>query len=108
MRTKRTEYKHVRLWPDGTPTVGGTRLKVKFIGAAYRRGADAAEIQADYPEYSLAQIHCAIAYYLDHKDEMDRAWDEAEQRIQESRAEWQQSGDAKRLRAKIEAYRARA
>ena len=107
MRTKRTEYKHVRLWPDGTPTVSGTRLKVKFVGAAYRDGATAEEIQQDYPDYTLAEIHSAIAYYLDHKGEMDRAWDEAERRAEECRAAWEQTDDTKHLKAKLNAYRQR-
>lgn len=108
MRTKRTEYKHVRLWPDGTPTVRGTRLKVKFIGADYRDGASAEAIQQDYPEYSLAEIHSAIAYYLDHKEQMDREWDEAKRWVEEQRAAWEQTEKAQQLKAKLDAYRQRA
>jgi uncharacterized protein (DUF433 family) len=89
MRTKKTEYKHVLLWPDGTPTVSGTRLKVKLIGAAYRDGASAEEIQQDYPEYSLAEIHSAIAYYLDHREQMDREWEDSRRRAEEAWVEIQ-------------------
>jgi uncharacterized protein (DUF433 family) len=75
MRTKKTPYKHIRLWPDGTPTVSGTRLKVKHVAAAYRGGASAEEIQQMYPDHTLGEIFSALAYYLDRKDEMHRAMD---------------------------------
>jgi len=78
MRTTKTEYKHVLLWPDGTPTVSGTRLKLKFVAGLYRDGTSAEEIQRMYPDHSLAEIFSALAYYLDHKEQMDRAMDEGE------------------------------
>lgn len=78
MRTKKTAYKHVLLWPDGTPTVSGTRLKVKHVAAAYNSGRRPEEIQQGYPSHPLAEIYSALAYYFDHKDEMDRAMDEDE------------------------------
>lgn len=71
MRTKRTEYKHVRLWPDGTPTVSGTRLKVKHIAEVYNGGQKPEEIQASYTSHTLGEIYSALAYYLDHKEAMD-------------------------------------
>ncbi|MGD9894811.1 MAG: DUF433 domain-containing protein [Dehalococcoidia bacterium] len=76
MRTKRTEYKHVLLWPDGTPTVSGTRLKVKHVAAEYDHGRTPEEIQESYPSHALAEIYSALAFYFDHKEEMDRNMEE--------------------------------
>jgi uncharacterized protein (DUF433 family) len=88
MRTKKTEYKHILLWPDGTPTVSGTRLKVKHLAALHRHnGASAEELHQSYPSHSLAEIHSALAYYYDHKNEMDRQMDEDERQEQQLWAE---------------------
>ena len=86
MRTKKTAYKHVLLWPDGTPTVSGTRLKVKHVAAAYNSGRHPEEIQQGYPSHSLAEIYSALA---NHKDEMDRRTEEDEREEERLRAEIQ-------------------
>ena len=68
-------YPHIELRADGVPILSGTRMKVEQIvldHLAY--GHDAEQIRRGYPQLSLglAQIHAALAYYYDHKDEMDR------------------------------------
>jgi uncharacterized protein (DUF433 family) len=79
METTKTEYKHVLLWPDGTPTVSGTRLKVKHVAAAHRyRGLGPHELVESYPPHTLGEMYSALAFYYDHKDEMDRQMDEDE------------------------------
>jgi uncharacterized protein (DUF433 family) len=50
----------------------GTRIKVVEIALDHLAyGWDAAEIQRQFPQLSLGQIHSALAYYCDHKAEMD-------------------------------------
>jgi uncharacterized protein (DUF433 family) len=76
MRTRRTDYKHILLWPDGTPTVGGTRLKVKHLAELHRYNhLSPEELQQSYPSHSLGEIYSALAYYYDHKEEIDRQID---------------------------------
>jgi uncharacterized protein (DUF433 family) len=86
MRTKRTEYKHVLLWPDGTPTVSGTRLKVKHLAALHRYNAKGPEELVDaFPPHTLAEMYSALAYYYDHKADMDQQMDEDERDFEEAR-----------------------
>ncbi len=65
-------YAHIEVSPDGTAYVAGTRTKV--LEVALDRIAhhwDADEIHRQHPHLSLGQIHAALAYYFDHKDELD-------------------------------------
>lgn len=55
----------------GRPCLAGTSLRVTDIVMAnlyHQRSAD--QIAADY-ELSLAQVHAALAYYYQHKAELD-------------------------------------
>jgi hypothetical protein len=36
------------------------------------RGVEAIELQRSHPHLTLAQIYSALAYYHDHKEEIDR------------------------------------
>jgi uncharacterized protein (DUF433 family) len=78
MRTRRTEYKHVFLWPDGTPTVSSTWLKVKHVAGLYRDGTSAEEIQRMFRDHSLAEIFSALAYYVDNEKQINRRMDDDE------------------------------
>ena len=65
-------YPHIEITPDGGPILSGTRTKVIEVvldRLAYHWDAD--EIQRQHPHLSLGQIHSALAYYYDHKPEMD-------------------------------------
>ncbi len=103
MRTKKTEYKHILLWPDGTPTVSGTRLKLKFVAGLYRDGVHAEEIQRMYPMHTLAEIFSALAYYFDHRESIDDQMDEADQKADELWKEIQSRQGAFPTRAELEA-----
>ena len=37
----------------------------------HKRGRTVDEIRAEYPDLTHAPIHAALAYYYDHKDEID-------------------------------------
>jgi uncharacterized protein (DUF433 family) len=69
--------------PGGVPVIGGTTMKVvEVIQAqqAYRWSPE--EIHFQHPYLTMAQIHAALAYYWDHKAELDadieRRWEYAE------------------------------
>jgi uncharacterized protein (DUF433 family) len=67
-----TQYPHVVLDASGTPTVAGTTMKVvELVTEAQAHRWDAAELQDQHPYLSLAEIHSALAYYWDHKVELD-------------------------------------
>lgn len=79
-------YAHVELNKDGKPIISGTRTKVVMIAVDRIAGFDAEEIQQRYPYLSLGQIHSALAYYYDHKEEMDRYIEETDRLFEEMRA----------------------
>jgi uncharacterized protein (DUF433 family) len=56
---------------NGTPRVAGTRSSVANIVVDTMNGMTPADIHRGYPHLSMAQIHAALAYYYDHKDEID-------------------------------------
>jgi uncharacterized protein (DUF433 family) len=66
------EYPHLSINSDGVPIVTGTRTKVVMIVMDHvGQGWDAAEIHRQYPYLTLGQIYSALAYYYDHKAEVD-------------------------------------
>jgi uncharacterized protein (DUF433 family) len=63
--------------------VRGTRVGIEHLLSAYHDGSLAEEIAVQFPTVSLAQVHGVIAYYLNHRAEVDeylRQWrDHADQ-----------------------------
>lgn len=56
----------------GSPVIEGTRITVRLIAQFIKAGSSAEEIFAAYPHLSLAQIHDAISYYFDHREEIEQ------------------------------------
>jgi uncharacterized protein (DUF433 family) len=56
----------------GKPHIAGHRIKVQHIAVWYERlGMSPAEIGAEHPGITLADIHAALAYYHDHRQDID-------------------------------------
>ncbi len=53
----------------GEPIIKGTRISVRLIAEYENAGKNADEIVAMYPH---AQVHDALSYYYDNKEEIDR------------------------------------
>jgi hypothetical protein len=49
-------------------------------------GMSPTEIVVTYPTISLAQVHAALAYYYDHKDEIRAAIEEEKRFVEEMKA----------------------
>ena len=62
-----TTNPHVR---HGRPCLAGTTLEIATIAMAKVMGQEPEEIADDY-QLSLAQVYAALAYYYDHKSEID-------------------------------------
>jgi uncharacterized protein (DUF433 family) len=56
----------------GSPIIDGTRITVRLIAQLVKTGSSPEDIIASYPHLSLAQIHDAISYYFDHREEIDQ------------------------------------
>ena len=56
----------------GQPRIAGTRLKVQSIALEYRSlGWTSDQICDAHPGITLAQVHAALSYYYDHREEID-------------------------------------
>jgi len=77
---ERSDHPHivkVRGVASGEPIVLGTRIMVRTIIEQYQLGSSIEEILWDFPKLTSAQVHDAIAYYHDHKMEMDLILEQA-------------------------------
>jgi uncharacterized protein (DUF433 family) len=63
----------------GKPCIAGTRIRVQDIYVWHElQGKTPDEIVSDFPQLSLADVHAALAYYWDNREEIQRQMREAE------------------------------
>ncbi len=68
-----TRYEHIVLDPKGVPLVAGTTMKVIELALAQTAyGWSPEELHFQFPYLSLGQIHSALAYYWDHRDDLNQ------------------------------------
>jgi len=56
----------------GKPRIVGHRIRVQDIVLWTEEGRSADEIVADFPQLSLADVYAALAYYHDHREQIDQ------------------------------------
>jgi uncharacterized protein (DUF433 family) len=61
---------------DGGFYLIGSRVPIDRIVWEYHNGEDPETIQSHYPTLSLEQVNGAIAFYLNHKDEVEQVIEE--------------------------------
>ena len=99
--TPTATYPHIEISAEGVAYVASTQTKV--IEIALDRIAhhwDADEIRRQHPHLSLAQIYAALAYYFDHKEELDSRIDDQLRLVNDSRSSAGQSLARAKLKAK--------
>jgi len=79
-----TEYIEQR---NGGYYVAGTRISLDSVVYSFNDGQSPEAIQQDFPSLRLSQVYGAIAFYLDHKAEIDKCLEDAEResKVQASR-----------------------
>jgi uncharacterized protein (DUF433 family) len=81
-----TTYEHVQLDSKGVPVIVGTTMKViELVMAQIAYGWSPEELHFQHPYLTLGQIHSALAYYWDHKDELDADIESRRQYAEEER-----------------------
>ena len=92
---------HIEITPGiagGKPRIAGHRITVRNIVIWYDRlGKSADEIATDY-NLDLADVHAALAYYFDHRTEIDKSIDESESFLETMRANAAESKIGKKVR----------
>ena len=67
-----TRYEHIVLDTAGVPLIAGTTMKVvELVVDHLAYGWSPEELHFQHPTLGMAQVHSALAYYWDHKDELD-------------------------------------
>lgn len=80
----------------GKAAIGATRVRVNNVVFLHKEGKTIDEIRVEYPDLTHAQVYAALAYYHDHKDEIEA----------ELAAEDQAAEDFERRKAELLAKRA--
>lgn len=78
---RRTLDQHIEITAGvagGRPRIGGHRITVRDIALWHVRLGTGVDEIADEYDLSLADIYAALAYYFDHRDEMDREIEESQ------------------------------
>ena len=71
----------------GKPRIAGHRITVSDIAIWHERMAMSPdEIVSEYPTITLSDVHAALAYYFDHRDEVDREIREGQEFAEKLRA----------------------
>lgn len=88
--TTRTLDQHIEVTPGvagGKPRVAGHRIKVQDIAIWHERmGKSADEIAAEY-DLEISDVYAALAYYFDHRAEIDEAIREGDAFVEKLRQE---------------------
>lgn len=68
--TETTERVPIRTDAEGVVRVGGTRVTLDTLVAAFDAGATPEEMVQQYPSVALADVYSVITYYLRHQKEV--------------------------------------
>jgi uncharacterized protein (DUF433 family) len=91
---------HIRLDARGVAWIDDTNTKVIEVAQdMIAHGWSPEEIHFQHPHLSLAQIHAALGFYYDHKQELDTAMQLSVREAGELRDQTIDSPIRKRLRA---------
>jgi uncharacterized protein (DUF433 family) len=73
----------------GKPCVAGTRIRVQDIVLWTEDGMSVDEIAVAYPHLTLADVHAALAYYHDHREQIDNDIRESDRFVADLKAKLQ-------------------
>jgi len=69
---------------DGEPVIEGTGIRVLDIAIRHElMGMSPEDIIIALPHLTLSQVHAALSYYYDHKNEMDKKWKASIENVEE-------------------------
>ena len=80
---KKKIKQHIKITPDvcgGKPCIAGHRIRVQDIVIDYEYlSMSPEEILYAYPGITLADVHAALAYYYDNKEEINQSIQDEEE-----------------------------
>jgi uncharacterized protein (DUF433 family) len=90
---------------DGVIRVGGTRVSLDSAVFAFLDGSTPEEIVQQYPAIDLADAYASVAYYLNHRDEVDAYLRERRTQREQIRREVEARFDPQGIRDRLVARR---
>ena len=84
------EKRHIVSTPStcgGKPRIAGHRIRVQDVVIWTEQEQSPDEIVADFPQLSLADVYAALAYYHDHREDIDRDIREDEEFVERMKAQ---------------------
>lgn len=90
---------------DGVVRVGGTRVTLDTIVAAFREGATAEEIVYQYPSLDLADVYSVIGYYLQRRSDVEEYLRRRQQQSDQVREQNEARFDPRGMRDRLLARR---
>ncbi len=100
-RFEPTQTAPLVLGEDGTIRIRGSRVTLDSVINEFRQGATAEQIQDDFPSLTLREVYGAIAYYLEHTEDIERYLHEQEQAGEATRRLIEARQDSASLRRRI-------
>jgi uncharacterized protein (DUF433 family) len=91
-------YPHIEIRENGKAYIQGTGFKVRILVEEYLSGMPPQDIERQHPPLTLSQIHGALTYYYDHKDQIDKEVEELDRLEQELRPRLENSTVVDKLR----------
>jgi uncharacterized protein (DUF433 family) len=90
---------------DGAVRVGGTRVTLDTVVAAFQDGATAEEIAEQFPAVALPDVYAVIAYYLRHRQEVESYVEQGRRQGDSSRRAHETKLDRQEVRNRLLARR---
>ncbi len=89
-------------WDEaGGIRIGSSRVTLDSLLASYHNGSTPEEIAIQYSVLHLEDIYSAIAYYLNHREEIDNYLKQRNQQAQKLRQQLTQKHDLANLRQRL-------
>ncbi len=99
-------WPHIDFAADGIPFISGTTMKVvELILAQRAHGWSPEELHFQFPFLGMNQIHSALAYFWDHRAEIEADIARRDRRVEELRRQLA-PGDADPLAMKLRRLKA--
>jgi len=92
---------------DGVMRVGGTRVTLDTVIAAFKEGATAEEIVYRYPTLHLADVYAVLSYYLRRKQEIEAYLRQRDHKAEHIRQQYQNLFELDGLRDRLLARQAK-
>jgi uncharacterized protein (DUF433 family) len=98
------KYEHIVVGEDNVARISGTTLQVtQLIEEQHAFGWSAEELRFQHPSLTMGEIHSALAYYWDNKDEIDQAIKQRLARFDQMKEQNQPKDLIERLRQRKQA-----